>query len=1003
METTNRLGNADKIDTNLYSRQIGTFGFEMMGKLQRLKVLIIGMKASGIEIAKNLALMGVESISIHDNNLVQKRDLGVNYFIRSSSVGKETVSAACLSHLRDLNRNVIVQNVIQEPNEELVVNHDVVVCCDQNVELIKRLNDICRNNSSRKRVGFICCDTFGMIGSVFVDFGNNFVCLDTTGRELKTAIIESISNDKDGLVTVITDKVIDFQTGDYVRFSEIEGMVELNNKEPLQINVNSKSSFTIGDTSKYSQYISGGVVTEVKIPKRIDFRSFEDCVLDPSKTGSLATIDYSLFGRAEQLHWVTMAYRMSSNGDDVWERAEFLNKNSKSCSQETIDKKVYDSFMSQRNYKVPPLASFIGAVGAHEVIKFTGKYHPIEQWLYVDFSLPSEMLSGDFSGNGFDERYMDQVSLWGSEVQNRILNSKIFVVGAGALGCEFLKNFALLGCSSQGDGLLTITDNDRIEVSNISRQFLFRSRHVGMSKSMVACKSALDINPNLRVKPLEIRVGEETENLFDENFWSSQTLIVNALDNIQARTYVDGRCVWYEKPLLESGTLGTLGNVQVILPHITQCYSETQDPPETAIPLCTLKHFPYAQEHVVEWARDAFVGIFTQIPLDIKKILNRQDLNELTSERLELILSVLKAMGSNTKHELLKISAELFNNFFVNEIRQLLHSFPPDHLMSDGQKFWSPPKRCPTPLKFDTRDEMVQLFLVSTAKILASMMNLNIEIMEEDVLSLSKLHLKEFRARTLKLSQDKLNVEVTTILTNDLGNSPVRVNSGGVLETIEFEKDDETNFHVEFVWAASVLRSRNYGIKECDKMKAKLISGKIIPAIATTTAMIGGLVTIEFLKTLFYKSLKIENFRNAFACLATPIWLQSEPLPPTPTKDKEYDPVTCGPVRALPKDFTIWNKLLVMIPNGTVKQLIDWIRSKFNIEVIILSAGNLCIYNSFLPQHRNERLTQPITQLVEKLGKKPIPPNLSHLVIDASCTDPDDIDVVIPSIKFEFR
>ncbi|UKK01853.2 ubiquitin-activating enzyme E1 [Theileria orientalis] len=958
METTNKVRNADKIDTNLYSRQIGTFGFEMMGKLQRLKVLIIGMKASGIEIAKNLALMGVESISIHDNNVVQKRDLGVNYFIRSSSVGKETVSAACLSHLRDLNRNVLVQNVIQEPNEELVVNHDVVVCCDQNVELIKRLNEICRNNSSRKRVGFICCDTFGMIGSVFVDFGNNFLCLDTTGRELKTAIIESISNDKDGLVTVITDKVIDFQTGDYVRFSEIEGMVELNNKEPLQINVNSKSSFTIGDTSKYSQYISGGVVTEVKIPKRIDFRSFEECILDPSKTGSLATIDYSLFGRAEQLHWVTMGHRMSNNGDDVWERAEFLNKNAKSCSQETIDKKVYDSFMSQRNYKVPPLASFIGAVGAHEVIKFTGKYHPVEQWLYVDFSLPSEMLSGDFSGNGFDERYMDQVSLWGSEVQNRIMNSKIFVVGAGALGCEFLKNFALLGCSSQGDGLLTITDNDRIEVSNISRQFLFRSRHVGMSKSMVACKSALDINPNLRVKPLEIRVGEETENLFDENFWSSQTVIVNALDNIQARTYVDGRCVWYEKPLLESGTLGTLGNVQVILPHITQCYSETQDPPETAIPLCTLKHFPYAQEHVVEWARDAFVGIFTQIPLDIKKILNRQDLNELSTERLELILSVLKAMGSNTKHELLKISAELFNNFFVNEIRQLLHSFPPDHLMSDGQK---------------------------TLKL--SQDKLNVEVLEDG----------------MDASSNTLLSEITTILTNDLVKSPVRVNSGGVLETVEFEKDDETNFHVEFVWAASVLRSRNYGIKECDKMKAKLISGKIIPAIATTTAMIGGLVTIEFLKTLFYKSLKIENFRNAFACLATPIWLQSEPLPPTPTKDKEYDPVTCGPVRALPKDFTIWNKLLVMIPNGTVKQLIDWIRSKFNIEVIILSAGNLCIYNSFLPQHRNERLMQPITQLVEKLGKKPIPSNLSHLVIDASCTDPDDIDVVIPSIKFEFR
>ncbi|XP_952025.1 ubiquitin-activating enzyme E1, putative [Theileria annulata] len=1003
----------EKIDTNLYSRQIGTFGFDMMGKLQKLNVLIIGMKSTGIEIAKNLALMGVESIKILDNDVVQRRDLGVNYFVRASSVGKESIASACLHNLKDLNRNVDIK-VINNVNEELVVGNDVVVCCDQNVEVLKNLNRICRANSLGKRIGFIACDTFGMIGSVFVDFGDNFISFDPTGTELKTGIIESITNDKEGLVTLITDGVIDFQTGDYVRFSEIEGMTELNNKEPVQIKVNSKNSFLIGDLSHYTPHTSGGLVTEVRYPKRIEFRSYEDCVLNPSSTGCLYTIDYSLVNRAEQLHWITMGYKHGS-GDpkSTLTNAQMMNSNAKSCGVESVDEELFKSFFSQVNFKVPPLASFIGGIVAHEVIKFTGKYHPINQWLYVDFSLPKEMLSGDFSGRGFDERYFDQVSLWGSDLQNKLQNSKIFIVGAGALGCEFLKNFALLGCGSQQEGLLTITDNDRIEVSNISRQFLFRTRHVGLSKSSVACESALEINPSIKVKPLEIRVGEETEDIFDEHFWSSLNVVVNALDNIQARQYVDGICVWYEKPLVESGTLGTLGNVQVVVPHMTQSYSESQDPPETSIPLCTLKHFPYQVEHTIEWARDVFEGLFTQIPLDIKKIRQNDEVNssnidvgvtEIPYERLELISKLLNCTPKNAKEQLLRISSELYNLHFVNNIQQLLNSFPKDHVLSDGQKFWSPPKRPPTPLTFDLSDKIVQLFILSTTKIFASMMNLDLDVVESDILSLRGLRLPEFQPRVLKLSQDKLNVEVqsdTSADSNPLLNEIT--NSNRTLNAVEFEKDDESNYHIEFIWSASVLRCRNYAIKECNKMKAKLISGKIIPAIATTTAMIGGLVTIEFLKALCYRSLKISHFRNAFACLATPIWLQSEPLPPIPTKDKDYDPVTCGPVRALPPNFTVWNKLIVLIPNGTVKQLIDWIRSKFNIEVIILSAGNLCIYNSFLPQHRNERLNAVITELVERLGKKKIGVRCSHLVIDASCTDSDDVDVVIPTIKFQFR
>jgi len=64
----------------------------------------------------------------------------------------------------------------------------------------------------------------------------------------------------------------------------------------------------------------------------------------------------------------------------------------------------------------------------------------------------------------------------------------------------------------------------------------------------------------------------------------------------------------------------------------------------------------------------------------------------------------------------------------------------------------------------------------------------------------------------------------------------------------EFEKDDDSNYHIDFVTAVSNLRARNYKIKEVPRIKVKLIAGKIIPAIATATAMIVGACGMEIIK-----------------------------------------------------------------------------------------------------------------------------------------------------------
>lgn len=200
------------------------------------------------------------------------------------------------------------------------------------------------------------------------------------------------------------------------------------------------------------------------------------------------------------------------------------------------------------------------------------------------------------------------------------------MVGAGALGCELIKAFALMGIGCSDNGKVHVTDNDNIEVSNLNRQFLFRKGNVGHSKSETACDIAKGINGKLHVQDYMTRVGPDTEEVFNDPFWASLDFVVNAVDNINARLYVDGRCVWYEKPLLESGTLGTKANSQMVVPHKTQCYGDSQDPPEEAIPMCTLRNFPNQIEHCIEWGRDKFNELFVDTPGDLISFLDNQKL-----------------------------------------------------------------------------------------------------------------------------------------------------------------------------------------------------------------------------------------------------------------------------------------------------------------------------------------------------------------------------------------
>lgn len=367
---------------------------------------------------------------------------------------------------------------------------------------------------------------------------------------------------------------------------------------------------------------------------------------------------------------------------------EFVTLAKEKHGEEVTDEAFVSQFAKLCSGELSPMCAAMGGIVAQEVMKAcSGKFMPIFQWLYFDAleCLPEDCSSlTEENCAPSNSRYDGQIAVFGKKFQESITKQKWFVVGAGAIGCELLKNFALmgLGCNQDAGGEVIVTDMDMIEKSNLNRQFLFRTWDINKHKAVTAVAAVQAMNPDAKYKSMELRVGQETENIYNDAFFERLDGVANALDNVEARTYMDRRCVYYNKPLLESGTLGTKGNTQVVIPKVTESYSSSQDPPEKSIPICTLKNFPNAIEHTLQWARDMFEGQFTQAPLTASQYVEEPQFKEKT-------LALPGAQPLDTLHTVLKLvvkeKPDNFNDcvawarltwqeLFHNQIAQLLHN-----------------------------------------------------------------------------------------------------------------------------------------------------------------------------------------------------------------------------------------------------------------------------------------------------------------------------------------
>jgi ubiquitin-like 1-activating enzyme E1 B len=263
----------------------------------------------------------------------------------------------------------------------------------------------------------------------------------------------------------------------------------------------------------------------------------------------------------------------------------------------------------------------------------------------------------------------------------------------GGIGCELLKDLSLSGFR-----YVEVIDLDTIDISNLNRQLLFRSQHVGMPKCTVGCQVAKDMVPESVDDSLpEIIYKAHHGNVCDAskfhvNFIKQFDLVLNALDNVEARRRVNRLCLAANVPLVEAGTTGYLGQVTVIHKQSqVACYECKTQETQKVYPICTIRSTPSMPVHTIVWGKELYKLLFN---IKEEESMLYEDIDgEEPSTYMDGVQQVRKLLweADTTMDTLQKAVLDLMQALYATEIQKQLDM---------GR--YKAAKNTPTPLQEDT-------------------------------------------------------------------------------------------------------------------------------------------------------------------------------------------------------------------------------------------------------------------------------------------------------------
>lgn len=323
-------------------------------------------------------------------------------------------------------------------------------------------------------------------------------------------------------------------------------------------------------------------------------------------------------------------------------------------------------------------------------------------------------------------------------------------------------------------------------MSNLNRQFLFRHCHVGQSKAHVAREVMVRFCPKMKIASYQSNIKSPE---FTLDFFNQFDVFIMALDNEEARSYLNKIGMLLDIPIIEAGTTGYKGQGMMFKRNVSRCYDCFPREKSKVYQVCTIRTTPEKPIHCIVWAKFLFELCFGP-------------------ENKENYLSDLGALISDKSRTPEAICHEIFSNQ-VRQQRDLEAKFA--HLK---------PVEVEAELKNAENEE------TSNSKGKGEEENIDEADRANKIKSLS-LYVKDFCD-----SFDTLRK-----LKGQLG--------------LKYDKDNDLN--VKFVTASANLRAHNYGIPMQSEFVVKDQSGNIIPAIASTNSIVAAIQVGEMIKFLLKK------------------------------------------------------------------------------------------------------------------------------------------------------
>ena len=1009
------MKNTSIIDEQMYSRQIVLLGLETMEKISKLSILIIGQRGLGIEVAKNIIVSGPRKVFIFDPNPVEISDLGSNFYLKEKDLGKRR-DLSSLNSLLELNEYVqmdyLKKNSIEEIYIDIANNFNVVVITEilpinESIEI----NEICRKNN----IKFIYSAISGLNSFIFDDFGDEHIIFDEYCEKKNKFRIKNIKKSQDGygLLEIYYEKEGEKPLiGESVIFKEVEGMTEINYENCKKIweikNKNdSDTLYIIGNISQFSDYISGGYIEERPIPKKMKYYSLSKKLEIPFTENEdeflnlKQKIIFVIFKSLMIFKQKKQILPKKGNLDQLNEMIKLINKelqfytsheNERIFNNVKLDEKIIKDICETSTSEICCMTSLIGGIVCQEIIKSTGKYIPINQWEIFNFMEYSNIIPNEEKYiNNNESRYTEYELIFGKKLLEKIQSLNIFLGGAGALGCELLKNMSLLGIgrnrNSTNSGSVLIIDDDLVELSNLNRQFLFHKKDIGKYKTLIAKESADKINKDIRCKALCDRISEENFHLFGD--FENYDLVLSAIDSNDGNSYLSELCQIFEKILIKGGIKGPEGKVESFIPKIT-CSLNDIDYHQMSIekvPQCTRRKFPKKIEDCIDNARDLFEEL-TRIPLIyLKEIIDKnifqieKEIFKVSIEKHLILYKFLQLLNNkNDFSNFFSIGLFFFDYIFSHKIDLLFTQYPLDLLDENSKPFWrnkNPPKK----IIFNIVDEFSFNFFFSLLKIINNSLQLNFDFNEDFIRTKIKEKLdsngNSYKSDIKEFSPDVL-LEKLNFLLAELKIKSNLINYINNLIVPEFEKDKPELYHISFIHNYANLEAKSYKIPRCDKFYSFEYVGKIGPTIITSIATVAGFMCLQifglFANMIYVGKSEInQNYIPKQESLE--IFEENEELKENGLHNlvfnlgsndfflsEFYEPkyIELGlKVNDLPEKYTNWEKIIIQ-GGKSIKDLINLLKERYGLipSLIYFVDNNYQVYekpNSKDPRNKNKK------------------------------------------------